>query len=111
MNDAPRSPALAIEGLTKRYGDFLAVDALSVSCAPGEILGLVGPNGAGKTTTLRCIAGILRPSEGRIAVAGHDVVTDALAAKRALARAAGWDPSASIVRAVHVGRLVVVVGR
>ena len=85
MNDADPSPALAIEGLTKRYGDFLAVDALTVSCAPGEILGLVGPNGAGKTTTLRCIAGILRPSEGRIAVAGHDVVTDALAAKRALA--------------------------
>jgi len=76
---------LAVHGLTKRYGGFTAVDDLDLHCAPGEILGLVGPNGAGKTTTLRCVAGILQPTEGRIEVAGHDVVDAPIEAKRALA--------------------------
>jgi ABC-2 type transport system ATP-binding protein len=62
-----------------------AVDDLSVEIAGGEIVGLIGPNGAGKTTTLRSIAGILLPGSGRIAVDGHDIVTDAIAAKRRLA--------------------------
>lgn len=76
---------LTVEGLSKHYGDFTAVESLSFECAPGEILGLVGPNGAGKTTTLRCLTGILKPSAGHIEVAGHDVVRAPLAAKRALA--------------------------
>jgi ABC-2 type transport system ATP-binding protein len=79
------TPTLAVAGLTKRYGDFTAVEDLSFACAPGEILGLVGPNGAGKTTTLRCLTGILKPNAGRITVAGHDVAREAQAAKRALA--------------------------
>ena len=76
---------LEVERFTKLYGDFTAVEDLSFSVAPGEILGLVGPNGAGKTTTLRALAGILRPSAGRIRVAGHDIVRSPLPAKRALA--------------------------
>ena len=74
-----------VRGLTKLYGDFVAVDDLSFAVAAGEVLGLVGPNGAGKTTTLRCLVGIQAPTRGSIAVAGHDLLADPLAAKRALA--------------------------
>lgn len=76
---------ISVDKLTKHYGDFTAVDNISFSVAPGEVLGLVGPNGAGKTTTLRCLAGIIAPSAGSVALAGHDVRTDGVAAKRALA--------------------------
>jgi ABC-2 type transport system ATP-binding protein len=76
---------ISVEELTKLYGDLVAVDALSFEVAPGAILGLVGPNGAGKTTTLRAMAGILRPTRGRIAIAGHDLATNPVAAKRELA--------------------------
>jgi ABC-2 type transport system ATP-binding protein len=76
---------IEVQGLTKRYGDALAVEDLSFEVRPGEIVGLVGPNGAGKTTTLRSIAGILRPTSGRILVDGRDVVREAVEAKRALA--------------------------
>ena len=76
---------LQVDGLVKRYKDFRAVDGLSFAVGDGEIVGVLGPNGAGKTTALRCIAGILRPTEGRILIAGHDVVDDMAAAKRALA--------------------------
>ena len=74
-----------VRGLTKLYGDLVAVDDLSFAVAPGEILGLVGPNGAGKTTTLRALAGILRPTRGTIVVAGTDLAADPVTAKRALA--------------------------
>src|SRR5262249_41542707 len=80
-----RSPMIQIEGLVKGYDAVAAVDGLSPAVAPGEILGLVGPNGAGKTTTLRCLAGILPPTSGRIAIAGHDLAAEPVAAKRALA--------------------------
>jgi ABC-2 type transport system ATP-binding protein len=76
---------LEIEHLTKAYGDTTAVSDLSFSVAPGEVLGLVGPNGAGKTTTLRSIAGIIRPTQGTIRIAGHDLATDPIPAKAALA--------------------------
>jgi ABC-2 type transport system ATP-binding protein len=76
---------IEIEGLDKLYGDLPAVQGLSFRVAPGEVVGLVGPNGAGKTTTLRSIAGIIIPTRGRIAIAGHDLATDPVAAKRALA--------------------------
>jgi ABC-2 type transport system ATP-binding protein len=74
-----------VEGLTKLYGEFTAVNELSFSIQPGEVVGLVGPNGAGKTTTLRCLAGIIPPSRGTVIVGGHDIVRDALAAKKQLA--------------------------
>jgi ABC-2 type transport system ATP-binding protein len=76
---------IQVEALQKLYGDFPAVQGLSFEVAPGEVLGLVGPNGAGKTTTIRSIAGIIIPSSGRIRVAGHDLSTDPVAAKSALA--------------------------
>jgi ABC-2 type transport system ATP-binding protein len=76
---------LEVEGLEKGYGDVQAVRGLTFQVAPGEVLGLVGPNGAGKTSTLRCLAGILPPSSGRVTVAGHDMAAVPVEAKRALA--------------------------
>jgi ABC-2 type transport system ATP-binding protein len=69
----------------KAYRETVAVDGLSFEVPGGAILGLLGPNGAGKTTTLRALAGIIRPTRGRLFVAGHDVVNDPVAAKRELA--------------------------
>ncbi|MEI6357884.1 MAG: ATP-binding cassette domain-containing protein, partial [Verrucomicrobiota bacterium] len=66
---------ITVNGLTKRYGDFMAVRALSFAVGPGEVLGLVGPNGAGKTSTLRCLAGIIPASAGTVQIAGHDIAT------------------------------------
>jgi ABC-2 type transport system ATP-binding protein len=74
-----------VHELTKLYGDVTAVRKLTFNVAAHEVLGLVGPNGAGKTTTLRCIGGIIAPTGGSVAVAGHDIKNDAIAAKRALA--------------------------
>ncbi|MGA3284173.1 MAG: ABC transporter ATP-binding protein [Verrucomicrobiota bacterium] len=74
-----------VEGLTKLYGEFVAVNELSFSVQPGEVMGLVGPNGAGKTTTLRCLSGIIPPTRGTVRVGGHDIVQDAIAAKKQLA--------------------------
>jgi ABC-2 type transport system ATP-binding protein len=86
MSDAGmRAPVLDVEGLEKTYGDVRAVQGLAFQVAPGEVLGLVGPNGAGKTTTLRCLAGILPPSSGRVRVAGHDLAGEPVQAKHALA--------------------------
>jgi ABC-2 type transport system ATP-binding protein len=76
---------IAVEHFTRTYGTFTAVDDLSLAVASGEIVGLIGPNGAGKTTTLRALAGILRPTSGRIVVDGHDLATDGIEAKRRLA--------------------------
>lgn len=70
------------EGLTKRFGDFTAVDHVSLSVVKGEILALLGPNGAGKTTTVRMLASILKPTEGWAKVAGHDVVEEARTVRR-----------------------------
>ena len=77
-------PALEIAGLTKRFDSLAAVDRLDLVIPQGEFHALLGPNGAGKTTTLRIVAGLLRADEGRVAVLGHDVATDATAAKRVL---------------------------
>ena len=76
---------IAVDGLTKLYGDFAAVRELSFVVRPGEVMGLVGPNGAGKTTTLRCLAGIIPPTKGTIIVAEHDLAFDPIAAKQRLA--------------------------
>ncbi len=76
---------IRIQELTKTYGAFKAVDSFSFDVGRGEIVGLIGPNGAGKTSTLRCIAGIQAPSAGAINIDGHDIVRDAVEAKRRLA--------------------------
>src|SRR3990172_6093347 len=76
---------IQVEGLTKLYGEFVALHDLSFAVQPGEVLGLVGPNGAGKTTTLRCLAGIIPPSRGAVRVCGHDLAHDPIGAKRELA--------------------------
>jgi ABC-2 type transport system ATP-binding protein len=76
---------IEVDGLQKLYGDFPAVQGLTFRVDPGEVLGLVGPNGAGKTTTIRSIAGIIIPTSGRIRIAGHDLATEPVAAKAALA--------------------------
>jgi ABC-2 type transport system ATP-binding protein len=76
---------IEVAGLSKLYGDFAAVSDLSFTVRAGEVLGLVGPNGAGKTTTLRSVAGIIPPSAGRVQIAGHELATDPIGAKRALA--------------------------
>jgi ABC-2 type transport system ATP-binding protein len=76
---------IEVEGLTKLYGSFAAVNELSFGVGPGEVLGLVGPNGAGKTTTLRCAVGIVPPSRGEIRICGHSLREDPIAAKRCIA--------------------------
>ena len=76
---------IEVSGLTKRYGNFTAVHDLSFAVQPGEVLGLVGPNGAGKTSTLRCLAGIIPATAGTVRIAGHNLATDPVAAKRTLA--------------------------
>jgi len=81
--------AIAVEHFGRTYvsdtGAFVAVSDLSFEVRAGEIVGLIGPNGAGKTTTLRALAGILRPTSGRVAIDGHDLIADPLEAKRRLA--------------------------
>jgi len=77
--------AISVEQFGRTYGTFTAVEDLSFTVASGEIVGLIGPNGAGKTTTLRSLAGILKPTSGRMRIDGHDIVADAIEAKRRLA--------------------------
>jgi ABC-2 type transport system ATP-binding protein len=76
---------IAVDDFHKTYGETVAVAGISFRVEPGEILGLVGPNGAGKTTTMRALCGILQPTRGRLAIAGHDVEREPLRAKAALA--------------------------
>jgi ABC-2 type transport system ATP-binding protein len=73
---------IELERLTKRYGDFTAVDGLSLQVARGEIFGFLGPNGAGKTTTIRMMMGLLQPTGGRIRLGGFDLAEQPIDAKR-----------------------------
>jgi len=68
--------------LTRRYGEFTAVDRLSFSVEPGTVLGFLGPNGAGKSTTMKMLTGFLPPTSGTATIHGHDIVSDSLAARR-----------------------------
>ncbi len=77
-------PAIRIEGLTRRFGTYIAVDNLHMTIQPGEIYGFLGSNGAGKTTTMKMLVGLLQPDEGNAWLAGHDIEKDALAVKAAL---------------------------
>jgi len=76
---------LKAEALHKRYGAHIALHALDLNVAPGEVYALLGPNGAGKTTTINCFLGFVRPDGGAVKVAGFDPQIDAQAARQALA--------------------------
>ena len=70
------TPSVTVEKLTKRFGDFTAVDGVSFDVRRGEVFGFLGPNGSGKSTTIRMLCGLLRPTAGQARVAGIDVVAD-----------------------------------
>lgn len=76
------TPVLQIEHLTKRYGNFTALNDLSLTLNAGQILGMIGPNGAGKTTTIKILVGLSRPTSGSASIAGVDCVKDAREVKR-----------------------------
>ncbi|MEJ2148178.1 MAG: ATP-binding cassette domain-containing protein [Chloroflexota bacterium] len=78
---------ILVEGLTKYYGDFRAINSLSFHADAGEIIGFLGPNGAGKTTTMRILTGYMPPSAGSASVAGFDVFEESLEARRRVAGA------------------------
>lgn len=75
------APAIRCQGLVKDFGSTRAVDHLDLEVPAGEFYGFLGPNGAGKSTVIRILTGMLRPSAGRVEVAGHDVVVDPVAVK------------------------------
>jgi ABC-2 type transport system ATP-binding protein len=75
---------IAIHDLVKRYGTFTAVNGVTLEVAGGEIHGFLGPNGAGKTTTIRMVAGLLKPTSGRVVVNGHDLALEPETAKASL---------------------------
>ena len=77
-------PAIDVRNLSKRFGDVLAIDAVSFSLARGDVVGFLGPNGAGKTTTMRVLTGFLPASEGSVRIAGHDIFSSPLAARRSI---------------------------
>jgi len=79
-----RPPLVLASRLTRRYGEFTAVEALDLEVRAGELFGFLGPNGAGKTTTLRMLVGLLRPSAGEVAVAGHSLAAAPEAARARL---------------------------
>src|SRR5438445_1370175 len=76
------APLLHTEALTKDYGRFRALDAVSLAVHPGEVVGLLGPNGSGKSTALRLLLGFLRPTAGSARIAGHDCWHDSVNARR-----------------------------
>jgi ABC-2 type transport system ATP-binding protein len=78
----PGDPVIVTEALTRRFGDQVALDGLTLSVPAGAFFGFLGPNGAGKSTTINILTGLLAPSSGHARVLGHDVVTEALEVKR-----------------------------
>jgi ABC-2 type transport system ATP-binding protein len=76
------TPSIYVRGLTRRFGDFVAVNDVSFSVAPGEVFGFLGSNGAGKSTTIRMLCGLLRPTSGTALVGGIDVTQDPEGVKR-----------------------------
>ena len=76
MSGTGPSFGIEIEGLTKKYKDITAIDNLSLVIRSGELFGLLGPNGSGKTTTINCLSGLVKPTKGKMKVAGFDVETE-----------------------------------
>ncbi|MDX6231508.1 MAG: oleandomycin transport system ATP-binding protein [Nocardioidaceae bacterium] len=76
--------AIKAEGLTKHYGDTIALDGIDLAVPEGSVLGVLGPNGAGKTTAVRILATLLQPDAGQATVAGHDVLRDPTAVRRSI---------------------------
>ena len=74
--------AIVVTGLTKRFGDILALDSVSFTVETGEVFGYLGPNGAGKTTTMRILTGITRPTGGSATIFGRDIVAETIRARR-----------------------------
>ncbi len=84
MNRDNHNTVLTTEGLTRRYGELTAVDALTLSVCPGEVFGLLGPNGAGKTTLIKMLTTLLPPTAGRGTVAGFDIVRQPARVRRVI---------------------------
>ena len=83
VNDSPADqPAVEVTGLSKRYGEFVAVDGISFAVRSGEIFGFLGPNGAGKSTTIKMLCTLVHPSAGTARVAGFDVATERMEVRR-----------------------------
>ena len=80
----PEPYAVVVDRLVKRFGDFVAVDHVSLSVAQGEIFCFLGPNGAGKSTTIRILCGLLEPTSGKATVHGYDVATQSEEVKRSI---------------------------
>src|SRR6201986_2749082 len=76
------NPAIDTTALTRRFGDFTAVQDVNLSVAPGQFFGFLGPNGAGKSTTIKMLTGLLAPSSGSIKILGLDLNTDPVDVKR-----------------------------
>ena len=82
MSTADSPIAVSLHNLEKRFGDFIAVDRISLEVRKGEMFGFLGPNGAGKSTTIRMLCGIITPTAGSGSVAGFDIVREPEAIKR-----------------------------
>jgi ABC-2 type transport system ATP-binding protein len=76
------APTISTQGLTRRFGELLAVDGVDLQVAPGQFFGFLGPNGAGKSTTIKMLTGLLAPSSGQIEILGLDLNTDPVNVKR-----------------------------
>jgi len=76
------TPAVSTTGLTRRFGDFTAVEDVNLSVAPGQFFGFLGPNGAGKSTTIKMLTGLLAPTSGAIEILGLDAATNPIEVKR-----------------------------
>jgi ABC-2 type transport system ATP-binding protein len=76
------TPAISTENLTRRFGNFIAVDQVNLRVTPGQFFGFLGPNGAGKSTTIKMLTGLLAPSAGRIQILGHSLDADPIEIKR-----------------------------
>jgi len=76
------APTISTQGLTRRFGELIAVDAIDLRVAPGQFFGFLGPNGAGKSTTIKMLTGLLAPSAGQIEILGLDLTANPVEVKR-----------------------------